>query len=125
MLFKYHKLMKTNEMDLLRNDDKEKLIDIIKLIAKRPFYSFFVYQVTGSLDDVEAFYEDALWLMHFLDKFLDYMQEKYWPATLVNIIQWLVGGPCLVYFWVVRFFICLFRWHKYYRESSLILLKIC
>lgn len=125
MLFKYHKLMKTNEMDSLRDDDKEKLIEIIQLIAKRPFYSFFFYQVTGSLNDVETFFEDSIWLVNFLDKFLDYMQEKYYPDTFIIIMQWIVGSPCLVYFWVVRFFICLFRWHKYYRESSLILLKIC
>ncbi len=125
MLFRYHKALKKNEIDSLNQSQKDEIISIIKLIVERPFYSFFFYQITGTLNDVETFYEDATWLMNFLDKILDYMEEKYYPDIFVKTLQWILGGPCLIYFWIIRFFICLFRWRKYYRDSSLILLKIC
>ncbi len=124
MFFKYHKLMKKNEIDLLHCNDKEKIIDTIKLIAERPILSFFSYQVRGFVDDIEIFYEDAEWIEKY-DAVLCYFYEWRYLGLICRILEWSVGLPCIIYFAIFRFFICLLRWRKYYRDSSLIILKLC
>lgn len=117
MLFKYHK-----EYDSLYLHEKDKIIDIIKLIVKRPFYSFFFYQIKSFADDIDIYFEDRKWIEYY-DRIIDFLDKRS-HHTLINIIGWTVAIPLVAYFGVFRFFFCFVRWHKYYRESSLILLKL-
>lgn len=118
MLFKYHKLMKTNEIDLWNQLEKDDLIDTVKLIMERPIYSFFSYQINSFADDVNTFFEDIEWI----ETCDEIIRHFHWRIHIV--LEWVIGLPCIVYFGVFRFFFCLFRWRRYYRESSLILLKL-
>lgn len=119
MFFKYHKLTKKDEIDSWNQLQKDDLIDIVKLIVERPIYSFFSYQAKGFEDDINTFFEDVKWIEKY-EMMICHFQE--W--RIQRVFEWAVGFPCLIYFGIFRFFVCLFRWRKYYRESSLILLKL-
>lgn len=120
MLFKYHKLVKENDIDALHREAKESIIETIQHISKRPIASFIVYQVEGFANDLDTWAEDMAWV----DKYNNWINSLSRSNFICRIFEFSVGFPCVIYFMILRFFICLFRWRGYYRDSSLILLKL-
>ena len=120
MLYKYHQLDKDNNLTELYREDIDEITFIIKFISAKPVVSFFIYQLTGFGDDLSVWVDPYKDWFNSFDHVIGYIKTGF----IQNMLLWMMIVPLLLYFGITRFFVCLFKWRKYYRDASLILLKI-